>query len=299
MPYDHSVLGTIGQVPAKTRPSAKLHILTAPNLSRQRWLLHGFSTRPGGHSKPYGGALNLGYTRHDARRAVERNRALFLKALGVPRWQLVTARQIHSDHIRLVEHAPEHPLPGDGLITATPGLLLAVQAADCLPVLLADPRRRAVGAFHAGWRGTVKRLVEKGVGAMRQAFGSRPQDLVAAIGPGIGPCCYAVGDEVRDQFHSQFAYAADLFHEVEVPDPVREKYPLLFLTARAPGHGPVGKELHLDLGRALRRQLLDAGVPARNLSALARCTACDTRTFFSHRAEKGLTGRMMAVIGIR
>ncbi len=96
----------------------------------------------------------------------------------------------------------------------SPACLLGIQTADCIPVLVADRKRRAVAAFHAGWRGTVKRIVESGIGRMRLEFGSRPEDLVAAIGPGIGPCCYAVGEEVLSGFESQFAYARQLFREV-------------------------------------------------------------------------------------
>src|SRR5207248_6445317 len=125
-----------------------------------------------------------------------------------------------------------------------------------------DPVQRAVGAFHAGWRGTAKRIVEKGVGSMRLRFGCDPQDIYAAIGPCIRQCCYAVGDEVVDEFHSQFSYAAELFLQIHDDDPLKTKYPLLFLTARAPGHGPTSMQTHLDLVEANRRQLLDAGVPA-------------------------------------
>ena len=120
-------------------------------------------------------------------------------------------------------------------MTDEPGFLLAVQTADCIPVLVADRKRRAVAAFHAGWRGTVKRIVETGVGRMRLAFGSRPEDLVAAIGPGIGVCCYAVGEEVLSEFESQFTYARELFREVYDTDPVRKKYPMLFLDAARAG----------------------------------------------------------------
>src|SRR5262249_30288722 len=157
------------------------------------------------------------------------------------------------------------------------------------PVLLVDRKKRVVGVFHAGWRGTVKRIVEKGVGIMRREFGSRPQDIQAAIGPGIQKCCYEVGEELKNEFESQFAYARDLFHEVQESDLVREKYPLLFLSARAPGHGDLCIKLHLDLREANRRQLLDAGVPAKQITALTDCTACNSSAFFSHRAEKGRT----------
>jgi copper oxidase (laccase) domain-containing protein len=134
---------------------------------------------------------------------------------------------------------------------------------------------------------------------MRRHFGSLPGDLRAAIGPGIHSCCYQVGEEVRDQFHTQFAYAGELFREVRESNPVHEKYPLLFLTARAPGHGPEEILLYLDLVTANTRQLLAAGVPAENISASPLCTSCRTDLLFSYRKEKGVAGRMLAVIGVR
>ena len=280
------------------------HLLRADGLARLRWLLHGFSTRTRGVSAAYGGhALNLGYTRHDTHAAVEENRAILLRVLGAvdsegKGWPLVRLRQVHSDIIHRVDHPPEQLLTGDGMVTDTPRLVIAVQSADCLPVLLVDGKRRAVGAFHAGWRGTLARIVEKGVGAMRLHFGSEPEDLRAAIGPGIASCCYAVGEEVRDRFHAQFAYAAALFREVTESDPVRERYPLLFMTARAPGHSDAGRIIYLDLREANRRQLLEAGLARTNITALDFCTACRTDLFFSHRAEKGVTGRQMGAVGI-
>jgi YfiH family protein len=282
----------------------KLQLLRSEKLAKLPWLVHAFSTRVGGVSRAYGGsALNLGFTKQDSRAAVERNRELFLRELGAANgrkpWPLVTLRQIHSDLIHRVGGIPHELLTGDGLVTDTPGLVLAVQTADCLPVILVDRKRRALGVFHAGWRGTVKRIVEKGVGEMRRHFASDPRNLIAAIGPGVRGCCYEVGQEVRINFESQFAYGSSLFREVKESDPVREKYPLLFLTARAPGHSELPVKLFLDLAEANRRQLLDAGVPAKNIDAAAPCTVCHTELLFSYRAEKGVTGRLMAAAGIR
>jgi YfiH family protein len=265
--------------------------------------VHGFSTRAGGVSRVYGGkALNLGFTAQDPRAAVERNRQLFLKELGVAEgrncWPLISLRQIHSDLIFRVDGASDEKFAGDGLITDTPGLVIAVQTADCVPIILVDRKRRAVGVFHAGWRGTVKRIAEKGVGEMRKHFRSDPKDLLGAIGPGVQTCCYDVGEEVRSKFLAQFSYAESLFREVKESDPVREKYPMLFLTARAPGHSELPTNLYLDLKEANRRQLMDAGVPAKNIDAAFPCTACHTDLLFSYRAEKGITGRMMAAAGI-
>ena len=290
-------------MPFKSPSKSSVNILEAESLSRIPWLVHGFSTRHDGVSKAYGGkALNLGFTRHDSRKAVDTNRGLFLAKLGVGRirpWPLITLRQIHSDLIHYVSDSGSNELAGDGMVSQTPRLLLGIQSADCLPVILADTKRRAVGIFHAGWRGTLKRIVEKGAGEMRRWFGTLPRDIRAAIGPGIHGCCYEVGPDIRESFESQFEYGAKLFREIEESDPVREKYPMLFLTARAPGHSELPKKIFLDLPEANRRQLLAIGVPAKNISVSPLCTACHPDSLFSYRAEKGVTGRMMGVVGIR
>jgi len=268
------------------------------------WLVHGFSTRREGVSKVYGGkTLNLGFTQQDSRAAVEKNRNKFIRSTGAISqgrpWPLVTVRQIHSDLIHLVSEVPKSPLAGDGLITQRPGILLSILTADCLPVILVDTKRRGVGVFHAGWRGTLKRIVEKGAGEMHRYFNTSPADIRAAIGPGVHGCCYNVGPELRTQFESQFEYGSKLFREVEESDPVREKYPLLFLTARAPGHSELPKKLCLDLVEANRQQLLAIGVASKHISASPLCTACRNDLLFSYRGEKGVTGRMMAIAGIR
>ena len=205
------------------------------------WLVHGFSTREGGVSTCYGGkSLNLGLTPHDLQKNVERNRELFEKAVGAidddgTPWSLLQLRQIHSAIVHRMDADSGLAAAGDGIVSNTPGLLLAIKTADCVPVLVADVKRRVVGAFHAGWRGTVARVVEKGVGEMRRQFGSDPRDLRAAIGPCIRKCCYSVGAEVRAEFESQFSYCRRGFRRglrlkrhsrevpVVVPEPARSR----------------------------------------------------------------------------
>jgi YfiH family protein len=282
------------------------------------WLQHGFSTRLGGFSKVYGpGELNLGWTVSDDPVKVAENRQRFLKEIAGAKSQarLVTLRQVHSGVVRIVERDSgafdgklesaegKAVMRGDGMMTDVPAVLLGVQVADCVPVLVADVKRKAVAAFHAGWRGTLRRIVERGIGRMQLRYGSRPEDLIAAIGPSIGACCYSVGEEVRHEFESQFAYAPELFSEVYDSDPVKEKYPLLFLTARAPGHSNIGPQIHLNLWEANRRQLLDAGLRPERVSVIGECTACTRVTggrlkYYSHRGEAGFAGRMMGVIGV-
>lgn len=265
---------------------------------------HGFSTRLGGISTIYrreegsAGEMNLGLTDSDDAANVEENRRRLLEAAGDDGRVLIVLKQIHSNLTRRVTRKDQGKLlRADGLMTDDPEVVLGIQTADCVPVLVRDRRTGAVAAFHAGWRGTLKRIVEGGIGKMRLEFGSRPEEMEAAIGPAIGACCYAVGEEVRSEFLSQFSYAEELFSEVYDSDPVKEKYPLLFLTMRAPGHSNMGPSLHLDLIEANRRQLLDAGVPAASIWTAHRCTNCEPERFFSHRAEQGFCGRMMSVIG--
>ncbi len=242
---------------AKGRATGAPGVVSVPGWEKLAWLRAGFSTRQGGASTAYGeGDLNLGWTKEDESAIVAKNRKRFVAAVArKSKMELAAVRQFHSGMVRIIEE--EHGalakpdgravLRGDGLMTDVPGIMLGVQTADCIPVLVADKRTRAVAAFHAGWRGTLARIVERGIGTMRLRFGSRPEDLVAAVGPGIGACCYALGEEVRFEFESQFAYAPELFTEVYDSDPVREKYPLLFLTARAPGHSNIGPQIHIDL----------------------------------------------------
>jgi YfiH family protein len=282
--------------------------MAVPAWEKMNWLWHGFSTRRGGLSRAFcaddaPGDLNLGFTAEDVRETVAQNRRLFAEAVsGDPSTPLVDVHQIHSNLVLLASVADasrEKPRSADGLMTGEPGLLVGIRTADCIPILVADRKRRAVAAFHAGWRGTVQRIVESGIGRMRLQFGSRPEDLVAAIGPGIGPCCYSVGEEVLSSFESQFAYARELFREVYDSGPVRTKYPLLFMTQRAPGHSEIGPSLHLNLVEANRRQLLAAGLKPRAIHLIGGCTSCHRELFFSHRGSEGHAGRMMSVIGIR
>lgn len=303
-------------------PTPKRLTVAKADALKRAGFVHGFSMRMGGVSTVYGAEvkreLNLSWTKEDDAENVVENRRRFAKAVaGDVATQMVTLRQIHSGTVRVIRREKKSwmvdgrrvkslatedgraVLRGDGLMSDAPELLLGIQTADCIPVLIADRRTGAAAAFHAGWRGTLARIVERGVGAMRLQYGTRAEDVVAAIGPGIGPCCYAVGEELRFEFESQFAYAQELFTEVYDEDLVRTKYPLLFLTARAPGHSPIGPQTHLNLWDANRRQLLDAGVPAGQISVVKLCTACDVTRFFSHRAEHGFTGRMLNVIAAK
>ena len=293
--------------------------LEAVRLSKWPWLVHAFSTRRGGLSQAPCAGLNLGFTESDRRARVEQNRHRFLDELGAKDFALASARQVHSSHSLVVRRdredqlayhwpgaeafvpAATQPPAGDGLMTAAPGILLTIRIADCLPLLLADPRRRVVAAVHAGWRGALARVIEKAVGDMRRAFGSDPQELVAALGPSIRACCYEVGEEVVEAFHGSFADADRFFRPlVNRPEAALDRHEILFMSAYPPGHAPEHvPAARLDLTAVARHQLSSAGLKSANILVADYCTACRTDLFFSHRREGGGTGRQAAAIGIR
>jgi YfiH family protein len=185
--------------------------------------------------------------------------------LGTGRW--ASAKQIHSNRVLLVE-SPGPQGEGDALISNRPGISLAIRTADCLPILIADPRNRAVAAIHAGWRGVVSEIAPKSVNAMCQQFGSKPEDLVVAIGPGIGPCCFEVGPEVAVQFGPFF--------------------PELNLSGRT----------KVDLVETTCRQLRRNGVGLGQISTSSLCSCCNPELFESYRRDRDAAGRMVATIGL-
>ena len=286
------------------RRAGAMQIMESRALGKLGWLVHGFSTRPGGESNMDGKpALNLGFTEWDERARVEKNRSAFVAALSARKMPLVTLRQFHSDVIHVaippklsVEDAPN----ADALVTRAPELLLGVQTADCVPILLADTRQRVVAAIHAGWRGTLARIAVKTLGRMRMEFGTRAGDVVAALGPAIGRCCYEVGPEVAQAFATQFSGAADWFDgPFEQLSHGEEPLWLPWLTMMPPGHVPPPPRVQLDLRASNRWQLMDAGVPESQIEVSDLCTACRADLLFSYRREGAKTGRMMAVISVR
>jgi YfiH family protein len=298
------------------RRAGGLQILEAPALARLDWIVHGFSTRPGGTSalataltEKSGGVrknrervLNLGFTDWDSRARVIENRRKFFRAMGAGKLQPVTLRQIHSDATHRVDSMTANAkdaLHGDALFTREPGFLLAVQTADCIPILLADTKHRAVAAIHAGWRGTLARIAAKTLGRMHMEFGTSPKDVFAALGPGIGRCCYEVGEEVARDFDAQFPNARAWFDGPFDALASGESDPnwLPWLTMKPPGHQPPPLRVHLDLIAANRAILADAGIPAATISASGLCTACRPDLLFSYRRER-VTGRLIAAIGI-
>jgi len=222
----------------------------------------------------YGGkALNLGFTPHDSRAAVERNRELFLKELGVASgrrsWPLISLRQIHSDLIHRVDAVTAQLLVGDGLVTDTPGLVLAVQTADCLPIILADRKRRAVECFSRWLARHGQAHREKGVGEMRKVSGGSAQPDRSNWAGRCKAAATTWAKKCVRNSRCQFAYASSLFREVKESDPVREKYPLLFSDRRAaPGHTNCRRDSFSILVEANAANC-GSGVLAKNIDAPA------------------------------
>jgi YfiH family protein len=238
-------------------------------------VVHAFTTRIGGASRPPFDSLNLSRGVGDAPAAVAANRARLLDALGRAPADHVEAAQAHGAGVAPAGAADRGgTIEGaDGLVAGDARLVLAVHCADCVPLLLADVRRGAVAAVHAGWRGTAAGVAGAAVRALREEHGSDPGDLIAAIGPAIGPCCYEVDAPVYERF---------------APWPWRDR---VFAPSR-PGHW------RLDLWAANRLQLEAAGVPAGAVYAVGLCTADHRALFYSHRRD-GRTGHMAAVIAAR
>jgi len=296
----------------KLRQADGLQVLEAPALKRLKWLTHGFSTRPGGESElasPRGQVkaservLNLGFTEWDSREHVIENRRKFFLKIGADEMHVAALRQIHSDVVHRVDRASLNAFKdgcrGDALFTRERGVLVVVQTADCVPILLVDTKRRAVAAIHAGWRGTLQRIAAKTLGRMQMEFGAQAKDVIAALGPSIGRCCYEVGPEVATEFYAQFPSAREWFDGPFDAAAAGENDPnwLPWLTRRPPGHSLPPPRVHLDLIAANRAILIDAGIAGKNIFASGFCTACRTDLFFSHRREHA-SGRMMGAIGI-
>jgi YfiH family protein len=232
---------------------------------------HAFLTRLGGVSAPPFDTLNLGHTVEDDLAAVEENHARAFAALEIERRQVISPYQVHGVHVRLVGRAHTGTVQPatDGLLTTTPGVALLLRFADCVPVLLFDPARRAAALVHSGWKSTAGNIAAAAVKALVRHVGSQPGDLWAGIGPAIGACCYEVGEEM-----------ADTISQID-PEGIKA------LQRRDGG-------LYLDLPGLVQAQLAEAGVKQVVMSGV--CTACHTEEWFSHRAENGRTGRFGALV---
>jgi YfiH family protein len=245
-------------------------LLTSRLLRDVPGIAHGFTTREGGTSVGPYASLNLG-GKDDVRSAIEGNRALVLEAMGLPRSAFVALRQVHGNAVVQVTRLASRSIEADGLWTRDRAVVLCILTADCVPILFADVKGRAVGAVHAGWKGTASRIAGEMVSRLKD-MGIAPTDLRVAIGPSIGPEDFEIGPDVVLALSQAF------------PSPG---------AAIRPG---AGDRSFADLWTLNRRALIEAGVPDANIDTLGLSTITDSR-FYSHRRDKGITGRQGAVIG--
>lgn len=242
-----------------------------PNLASATGIQHGIFTRTGGYSQGPYKSLNVALSVGDSPTVVRKNRHTIGRAMA--NTDLVFINQVHGTRIVVLDQSndgrrekqPDTGSQGDAIITDIPGKGLVIQAADCQSILLYDPIRHAVGNIHSGWRGSIRNIIGQTVAALTATFGTRPRDLLAGIGPSLGPCC------------AQFIH-----YRREIPEPlwsyqVREHY--------------------FDFWAMSRDQLITAGVTRENIATSGLCTRCRTDLFFSYRREKN-TGRFAAVIAL-
>jgi len=250
----------------QVKRSSQITVLSAPALAAIPGVVHGFSTRRAEHNEftlgPFG----------SENPAVQMNRARFLSVVDMPGWPILRLTQVHSNVVCAMKDttAANEPVEGDAATTSLSGAVLAVQTADCVPILIADKAGRAVAAIHAGWRGTADRVAQNAVGQLTREYGLSPQDLIAAIGPHNGVCCYEVGEEVVDAIRD--------------PAAITRK--------------PQWARPHLNQALANQRQLIEIGIPADQIHVSNLCTQCRSDLFYSYRREGKRAGRLLAVIGI-
>ena len=229
--------------------------------------------------------MNLSFSRGDDEANVRENYRRIAAAIGFPEEKLVFSDQTHTTNVRVVTEAdcgkgicfPRDYTDVDGLVTNVPQIVLATFYADCVPLYFADPVKRAVGLSHSGWRGTVGKIGKVTVQTMQEAFGCRPEDIRAAIGPSICQECYEVSGDVIDAFREAFdaRYYDELYYRKE-----NGKY-------------------QLNLWRANEIILEEAGILPEHISVTDICTCCNPRLLFSHRASHGKRGNLAAFLGLR
>ena len=239
--------------------------LTVPGLEKIKNIRHVFTTRANGL-----GARTNGLKSPSDWDAVA-------SEFGIAEDRVVTVNQVHGDNVVIVHEANYRTMrsvDADGMITNAPEIAIGIETADCVPILLIDPKAPAVAAIHAGWRSTVRNIIQKAVTLMRNEFGSDPAAMTAAIGPAIGPECYEVDEPVMGPVREAFSF----WQEISSP------------------RG--NNKWSLDLVKANSRELVGAGLPENNIISVGMCTSCRKDLFYSFRAE-GRTGRMLSVVMIK
>ena len=261
---------------------ADLLYYTFEPLNKYRGLVHGFSTRKGGTSLPPYDTLNMGFHVNDEKTFVLENRKRFVNALGYSLENAVAVEQVHGNKVVVVNETckgkgmvdyEDFLAEADGMITNKQGILLTTYYADCVPLYFFDPQTGAVGIAHAGWKGTMLKIGAEVVSKLQKNFGVEPKNCIAVIGPSIGPCCYEVDDKVLQPMEKAYTNLSSI---------VRQEKQRTFL----------------NLWKANSISLQESGLKDVNIYVSKLCTCCSQEYFFSHRRDKGHTGRMAAVIGI-
>lgn len=254
-------------------------LLTYPLLEKTEFVTHGFTTRMGGVSEGYCSTMNISTTRGDDPKAIEENQRRLARALGVRVEDFTYTHQTHTTNVAVVreEDRGKRFMETDGMVTDVPGICLVTFYADCVPLYFVDPVHRAIGLSHSGWRGTVKRMGQVTLERMKEAYGTKPEDVFAAIGPSICQDCYEVSGDVIEEFRESFSESvwSQLFYEKE-----NGKY-------------------QLNLWRANQIVLTEAGVEAQNIAVTNLCTHCNPEILFSHRSTGVKRGNLSALLAIK
>ncbi len=254
-------------------------LLTYPLLEKTEFVTHGFTTRMGGVSEGYCSTMNISTTRGDAPEAIEENRKRLARALGVNVEDFTYTHQTHTTNVAVVreEDRGKRFMETDGMVTNVPGICLVTFYADCVPLYFVDPVHRAIGLSHSGWRGTVGRMGQVTLEKMKEVYGTRPEDVYAAIGPSICQDCYEVSGDVIEEFQKSFkkSVCPQLFYKKE-----NGKY-------------------QLNLWKANQLVLTEAGVAEQKIAVTNLCTHCNPEILFSHRSTGVKRGNLSALLAIK
>jgi len=279
----------------RAKKAGELVYFESDNFSASGLLTHAFCTRNGGVSKSPFDSLNLSYRAGDKSDAVNENYKIVGEKFGINHQHILTLNQSHGDGILIIDEPPENleefaikikNMGKDALITNKPLIPIAILTADCQPIMFLDRKNRAIGIAHAGWRGTVLRIGQKVFGEMSRLYGTSPDDLLVALGPSIGKCCYEVGEEVISKLQEEFPNWKDFVTQKNRP-PLEKG-----------GSGGFSEEnkWNFSLDDLNLFQMAELGIPLKNISGTSLCTSCNNDLFFSYRKENGVTGRLLSFI---
>lgn len=254
-------------------------LLTYPLLEKTEFVTHGFTTRMGGVSEGYCSTMNISTTRGDAPEAIEENRKRLARALGVNVEDFTYTHQKHTTNVAVVreEDRGKRFMETDGMVTNVPGICLVTFYADCVPLYFVDPVHRAIGLSHSGWRGTVGRMGQVTLEKMKEVYGTRPEDVYAAIGPSICQDCYEVSGDVIEEFQKSFS---------------KSVCPQLFYKKQ-------NGKYQLNLWKANQLVLTEAGVAEQKIAVTNLCTHCNPEILFSHRSTGVKRGNLSALLAIK